>query len=242
MDLYNKTKCGYFLTKYGNIKFIPNSMYKYNLFLCVINNNLTFFSLINFDFNKIYGKTDKNINKKIEILKYAQENDLQIYRINLKSPNYIYYIFNKENSDTILNIFFLNYIIRKDKELYKYYFGTIEKTLTTIFLIKKLQYIKESNKNILVMIFYQEYYGIISSELYEKYGITKDYFPNYKHLYIFLKKNGYVDLYFNNYSSYILKSYYTFYNKLLSHKKINKFKEKEIKNIESIRTIDLKIN
>lgn len=242
MYLYNKTKCGYFLTKYGNIKFVPNSMYKYNLFLCVINNNLTFFSLINFDFNKIYGKTDKNINKKIEILKYAQENDLQMYRINLKTPNYIYYIFKKENTDTILNIFFLNYIIRKDKELYNYYFETIEKTLTTIFLIKKLQYIKESNKNILVMIFYQEYYGIISEELYEKYGITKDYFPNYKHLYVFLKKNGYVDLYFNNYVPYILKSYSTFYNKLLSHKKINIYKKKEIKNIESIRTLDLKIN
>lgn len=240
MDLYNKTKCGYFLTKYGNIKFIPNSMYKYNLFLCVINNNLTFFSLINFDFNKIYGKTDKNINQKIEILKYAQENDLQIYRINLKKSNYIYYIFKKENSDKIFNIFFLNNIIRKEKELYKYYFGTIEKTLTTIFLIKKIQYVKESNKNILIMIFYQEYYNIISNELYEKYGITKDYFPNYKHLYIFLKNNGYVDLYFNNYSLYILKSYSFFYNKLLSHKKIDLYKKKEMKNIESLKTINLK--
>jgi len=238
MDLYNKKKCGYFLTKYGDIKFIPDSMYKYNLFLCTINNRITFFSLINFDFNKIYGKTDKNINKKIEILKYAQENDLQIYRINLKKPNYIYYIFKKENTDTILNIFFLNHIIRKDKELFKYYFETIEKTLTTIFLIKKLQYIKESNKNILVMIFYQEYYGIISNELYEKYGITKDYFPNYRELYIFLKKNGYVDLYFNNYTSYILKSYSNFYNKLLSQKKIQTYKEKEIKNIKSLKTMN----
>ena len=59
MDLYNKTKCNYFLNEYGNIKFIHNSLYKYNLFLCILNNYLTFVSLMNFDFNKIYGKTKR---------------------------------------------------------------------------------------------------------------------------------------------------------------------------------------
>jgi len=241
MDLYDKTKCGYFLNKYGSIKFIPDSLYKYNLFLCLLNNYLIFFSLINFDFNKIYGKTKTEIKEKKNILKYVEKNNLQVYSIKLKKSiikhkdNFIYYIFKKENTDILFNIFFLNYIIRKDENMYNYFFGNIEKTLTTIFMIKRIQYIKESDKDILIMIFYQEYFGIISNELYEKYGITKDSFPNYKYLYKFLKKNGYVENYFKKYSKYILNSYKIFYSKLLLHKEIDLYKKKEIKKILSLK-------
>ena len=232
--LMKDINCNFFLKKNGKFKYIP-LFESFNQYFCLIK-KITYLNLIKFpNLNSI---NEDEIIKKLLILKYSQKFNLKYINLGI----YIY-LFNDNipNIEEITtNIMLLSYInkLKNLKKLNNYFYGNIIKKLTTSFMIIK-KTSKYSNKNIFIYIFYKFYIHIIEEELYNKYSKTLNHFPNYNELYIFLKKNGYIKKYYNDYVKIITKNYLKFYKKLETNKLLKKFK-KEIKNkIKNFNEINL---
>jgi hypothetical protein len=231
-----KSRCSYFLKKNGKVIYYPFEVY--DDFLCVLNN---FKKISVVQFPLLIGRDEDQIIKKLLILQYAKKQDFKYVKTNNKSSeldNYLVYIFNQKNID--LYYFFLYFQkITKEKKIYDYYYGTILKKLTTIFMFLKITTKSPNNNKLLIEIFYYDYFRMLYKELYYKYNISLNDFPNYETIYLFLKNHGYVDKFYNVYSKIILKNYEKYYNNVINDPNFEKFKIKKLKNIKNFNDLNV---
>ena len=234
-DIYslNKKTCYSYLNKEG--KFIYYKTNNDNQYLCVIN-NILLYGVNNFP--NLIGRNEDTILKKLLILNYAKINDLQ-YIVNDDKTTIIF--FTKANKDIIIKIkiFALLYENINPSEQ-----NDIE-SYGRIYTILRLQ-TKDVHKHLILnYIFYTFYIIFIKDEIKQKYGVKLDDFPNYHELYLFLKKKGYVNIFYNEYSKIIINSYKKYiklYNNISTHKKYDKLKikyEKKIKNFSDLNILDI---
>ena len=228
----NNLYCNFFLKKDGKILYLPTQ--KYNLYICLLKKII---NIIYIQFPDLTGIDEDSIVNKLLLLAYVQKHNIKYYKIN----EIAIYIFHNDNEKDLIDILFLNHIIKIDEKMNRYFNGNLLKKLTTFFMISKITNKKISDKNILISIFYNSYISSdeLKNELLEKYNITIQDFPNYNKLYLFLKKHGYVDKYYNMYAPKMLKNYKTFYKKLISNKKRINFHLKIIKKIKKFSDINL---
>lgn len=228
----NNLYCKYFLKKNGSILYLPTQ--KYNQYICLLKKiiNITYIQ-----FPDLTGRDEDNIVDKLLLLEYVQKQNIKYYKINEMSI----YIFHNDNEKDLMDILFLNHITKIDEKMNIYFNGNLLKKLTKFFMISKITTKKISDKNILITIFYEFYINSeeLKNDLLEKYNITIQDFPNFNKLYLFLKKYGYVDEYYNTYVPKMLKNYKTFYKKLISNKKKTNFQLKIAKKIKKFSDINL---
>jgi hypothetical protein len=110
-------------------------------------------------------------------------------------------------------------------------------------MILKLIYNKISDLELLTIIFYQSY---IKSNYIKKILLKHNKnllsFENHHKLYIFLKKIGIVEKYYNNYANKIIKNYFIIFKKLskyIDKYNLNIFLKKKIKYFRDINPIEL---
>ena len=231
-----KSKCNYFLKKNGKYIYYPFNIYED--FLCVLN-NFKRISIVQFPL--LIGKNEDQIIKKLLILQYAKKGDFKYVKTYNKSSeldNYWVYIFNEKNIDSYYFFLYLKKI-RKEKKIDDYYYGTTIKTLTTIFMYLKVISPTSTNNKLFIEIFYYDYLRILSEELYNKYNVIPSDFSNYHDIYLFLKKHGYVDKFYNVYSKIILKDYKKHYNKIINDPNFEKFKKKKLKNLKNFADLNI---
>lgn len=228
----NNLYCKYFLKKNGSILYLPTQ--KYNQYICLLKKiiNITYIQ-----FPDLTGRDEDTIINKLLLLAYVQKHNIKYYKINEISI----YIFHNDNEKDLMDILFLSHITKIDEKMNRYFNGNLLKKLTTLFMFLKITTNKISDRNILIRIFYEYYIHSdkLKDELLKKYNITIQDFANFNKLYIFLKKYGYVDTYYNVYTPKILKNYKTFYKKLISNKKRIKFHLKIVKKIKKFSDINL---
>ena len=232
--ILNKKYCNYHLKKNGKVKYLP---YEFNKHLCITKKIINSYFI---KFPDMYSKNEDEFIKKLLILEYCKKFNLKYFIISI-SKNLIF-IFNddiKGNKDDVINILFLTYITNKNKDAEKFFYGNIKKILITSFMINKLTQQSISNDKLLIKIFFDIFIKEIEYEIIEKYGKNKKDFANYNELYLFLKKTGYVDIYYNKYANNMIKNYKKFYKKLISFKELPKFKLKKSKEIKNFKDIDL---
>jgi hypothetical protein len=233
----NKLYCDHYLKKNGKIIFIPKI---YDRYLCMIN-NINLLDFVKFPY--LYDKNEDKILKKLFILYILQKKNFKYIKIDNsinKDKNYILYLFDESKTNIVLEILFLDNIIKNNK-IYNYYYGTMLKSLCTGFMLNKLMYDK-SDKKTLIILFYTLYINLIQNEIYDKYNKKLNDFKNYSDLYIFLKKYGYVTKYYDDYGIKMIQNYNKFYKKIVNHPKLKKFKDeysKEIKNFKDINLIKI---
>lgn len=229
--------CKFFLKKNGKIIYLPINNF-YSNYLCTVKKIIIATPII--ISNAYYGKDEDDIVKKLVLLENIKNNNLKYIIINED----LIYLFNnnvKNATNIVTNLLFLSYIVQVDKKMNDYFYGNILKTLTTSFMISKIRTRLISNKKILIYIFYDVY--IFSDEFKDdfkkKYDKTINDFPNYHELYLFLKKTGYVNKFYNNYSIKILNNYKKFYKKILEDERLNEYKIKTEKAIKNFDDLDL---
>jgi len=163
--------------------------------------------------------------------------NLYIIKTELDKINYHYYYYNKKNIEKLTKYLYISSYIDKNKNK----LSIIEK-LALLYYQIKLKYKHVNKNNVFIELFYAYYIKYIKDEILEKYNINITLNFNYRELYIFLNKHGYV----KNYYQIIVKDvekkyleltkkkdlfdeipnkYSTFYNYL----KNNKLKIKKIK-------------
>ena len=238
MDKINTIRCDFFLKKNGKLKYLP--IYDYSKYLFIIK-KIMIETYIKFpDLN---GKNEDEIIKKLRILNYCKNFNLKYVKIN----NNNIFIFNddvKGIKDVVINILFLGYLADVNLKAKKYFYETLDKTLITTFMLHKCALNKISDKNILIIIFYQKfiYLDEFKEDLMKNHNVTLANFSNYEELYKFLKKNGYVNKFYNVYAPKMINNYKKFYNKLKSYKELLDYKiekENEIKNFKDIDLLKL---
>lgn len=230
-----KKKCDFYITKTGKIKYCPTIN---NTFLCIIKNKYLYHKVF---FNELF---------KIKSYHIIIHNLLQLYNLFKLNLNYIIinkviHIFNDKNYNNVIQLLCINIIYKNpNTKIYKYlYKGNTIKDLTIEFMIFKLLSKTVSDLELLTIIFYQSY--INSSEIENillKYNKSLLDFENYNKLYIFLKKIGVVDKYYNNYSKKIIKNYPIIYKKIYKYIEKNNlsiFFKKKIKYFRDINPIEL---
>jgi hypothetical protein len=231
----DKSKCSYYIKKNGKIKFINTITQQY---LCMIN-NINMLSMSMFPY--LYDINEDLIVKRLLILYILQKKDFKYLKVSNstnKNKNYNIIIFNPNKINNILEALFHNYITEKTNKIANFYFGTKIKELSTLFMINKL-FNNYSTKDILILIFYDNYIYLIQEEIYKKYKKELSDFENYNDIYIFLKSKGYVEKYYNYYAKKMINNYNKYYEKLLDNDEIEIFKKKNIKNIKNFKDINL---
>jgi hypothetical protein len=232
-----KYRCKYFLKKNGKYIYYPTNLH--DDILCLLN-NFKKISLVKFPL--LIGKNEDQIIEKLLILQYLKKQNFKyvktINKKNNEKNNYYIYIFNEKNIDLYYFILYLKKII-KEKKVFNYYYGNTLKILTTQFMYIKMISPSYNNNKILIQIFYKYYLPLLSKELHSKYNLNSVDFANYNDVYLFLKKHGYVDKYYNNYSKIILKNYKKYYNKIVNDSNFEKFKNKKLKNIKNFSDLNI---
>ena len=161
----DKSKCSYYIKKNGKIKFINTITQQY---LCMIN-NINMLSMSMFPY--LYDINEDLIVKRLLILYILQKKDFKYFIVNNsknKNKNYSIIIFNPNKINNILEALFHNYITERSNKIANFYFGTKIKELSTLFMINKL-FNNYSTKDILILIFYDNYIYLIQEEIYKKY-------------------------------------------------------------------------
>lgn len=205
---------------------ISSPNYYFNMYMCIVN-KIKLSSLIQFPY--LNSKNKDEIIKKLLILKYIQKNsDLKYFHIR---NDYIE-IFNSEVQEKIITYYFLQYLQKKDIIFYNNLKNTMLKRLTLHFLYLRITYSEKiKNEQIFIIIFFQFYIKEIA--------IPLDDFENYHTLYLFLKKHGYVNKYYNLYTKKILNQYMIFYHKINTHPLFNTYYKKKIETIKNFKDINL---
>ena len=231
-----KYRCNYFLKKNGKIIYYPFSIN--DDFLCVLNN---FKKISLLQFPLLIGRDEDQIIKKLLILQYSKKKNLKYVKYNNKSNetnNYFVYIFNERNIDLYYFFLYFKKFI-KEKKNFDYYYGTIIRKLTTIFMFLKIISPTFDNNKLLIEIFYHDYFEMLHEELYNKYNVTRNDFSNYETIFLFLKKHGYVDKFYSVYSKIILKNYTKYYNRIINNPNFEIKKKKKLKNIKNFSDINI---
>ena len=222
--------CNFYLKKNGKRIFTPQPFYNY---LCLLNNSLNFYFNT---FPLLYSQNEDEIVNKLLILHKIQKQNFKYIDIVELHLNKIF-IFNDNNQENMLNYYFLGNI---NKKLNNFYSKTLINRLSTTYMVDNFMY--KNNKKTLIKIFFTKYIHdpYIIQDMYKKYDKKINDFSNYNSLYIFLKKNGYVDKYYNIYAPQMIKNYNIFLKKLLAQPGIDLFKKDLINNyIKKFSDIDL---
>lgn len=244
MDINIDTKlCNYYLTKNGKIIYLPLNNYK--KFLCLMK-KIKLINLMQFPY--LYGKDENEILSKLEILIKMKNNNFKFLKYNLKDDIYkkntLLFFFNdktKNAEDIVLNLLFFEYL-RINNKLLNYFESDnqiLNKLLIEFIILKKI-YKKISNNKILIQIFYQHY--IYSNEIKNfliDNKLTLKNFKSYNDLYLFLKKNNFINIFYNIYAKYIIKNYKKIYNNIVLTNKCKIYKKKMKKYIENYDDINL---
>ncbi len=208
-DIYN-----YFLKKNGKLNF---NRIKYNQEIAIkaVIKKYYNFEYINFPPNLIKKNTnnkftfDYNLNLLL-LYSYFQKNK-NLYYVDYLDKNHKY-IFLKNNKDYIMKFLYIKKNIYNHKKIFKSYEyninnGIIKLILEYIYLklLHNTKYI--SDDEIYIKLFYLYYIKNIQTEIYLLYNKNYDDFANYRELYIFLKKKGYVDTFYKKIVPIIKKNY-----------------------------------
>jgi hypothetical protein len=229
--IINDTFCKYFLRKDGKIIYKYHD--PYNEFLCVLN-NIKYYQVIYFP--NLNDYSEDRIIKKLLILNYAKKCNIKYIEDSSKII-----IFKENNKDIVINYLFIDYLIDNNTNKLLEFIDTSEiiKPLMLNFIIYKYIYKKITNNRVLIYIFFNSYTSLIIYEINKKYGKTFNSFSSYNDLYIFLKKKGYVNKFYDKYAPIIIKNYKNIYNKIVNDPLNIEYKKNMIKNIKNFNTIDL---
>jgi hypothetical protein len=231
---FKKQNCNYYIKKNGEILYNP---YELDNIICLFKQNI-FYSQIYGDI--IILKNKNIIIKNLLIIAYIQKHSNLKY-FKLRDNSII--IFNEEKIKSFDNFLNIIYIIENNLDnLYKKN-DILNVLCLEFYYYRNCYYKKISDKKIIVYLFYMFYIYLIENEIQEKYNINiKIEFSNYKELYIFLKKKGYVKKYYNYYYNYILTNYINVYDSYVkkNKNKLIKNRIKMVKKIEYFNNIDLK--
>lgn len=233
----NKNKCLFYLKKNGKIIYYPT--YKYNNYLCILNNRIN----ILLQYFPVLDDVDENaIVKKLLILKFLQKNDIKyiIFKKNIFKNNDYIYTFKETNIDKIITYLYYIDIVFTNK-IQNTIIESDEKYLAYFYILNKLIYTEILNENNFIKLFYENYIYLIDDKIKEKYNVSIKNFPNYHELYLFLKKNGYVDYYYKKMVKKILKISKDLEKKLLTKHdiKFETFRDKKLKTIKNYKDINL---
>lgn len=253
-------ECSYYIDKKGKIKYFQDINYRYKRYLCILKDILNFDAFI----LSIVGKNEDDIVENLLFLKSLQKRKLKY--ILLKKKDDIIYIFKEKNLDKLLNIlFFVNLLdnnkfninniidinnindIKNSNEQFPIEFKEIINKLSIEFVLYKSKYRNIKNNKVLIYLFFKIYIYIIEDELLKKFNIKLDNFSSYTVLYNFLKKNKYVDKFYNLYSPIIISNSKKINSYIVSHSDLIKFKSGiklkiyDFKNLDLLYLIDYKI-
>jgi hypothetical protein len=136
---------------------------------------------------------DKKIKSYVKLFDLLPRNlyfiKIQLNKIN--KNNYHYFYYNKKNTEKLTKYIYIRIYIDKNKNK----LSIIEK-LALLYYQIKLKYKHVNKKNIFIELFYAYYIKYIKNEILEKYNINITLNFNYRELYIFLNKHGYVKNYY----------------------------------------------
>jgi len=230
-----KIKCTYFVKRKGsidhNVIFNINGL---NKFICLINKSFRFITFLEDIF--LYNIKNNQYIDNLLLLAYIQKNS------NLKYINHLnlcyYFDNNKDYENKILNFLFITEKLNNLKNI------SYLKILSYHFLLLKLKYYDNiSDDDILIEIFYTTYIkSYLNDDIKKKYNIDISiYFSNFKDLYVFLDKKGYVNKFYNQESKKIINNYKKLYIKYIDNNKdeLNKYKSIKRKLIYNFNDIDL---
>ena len=111
--------------------------------------------------------------------------------------------------------------------------------LSINFFVYKSKYAKIENNKVLAYLFFKIYIYLIEDELLKKFNILLDNFASYTDLYKFLKKNEYVNKFYNIYGPIIINNSNKIYNYIMSNSALYEFKKKVNLKIKDFGEIDL---
>ena len=133
--------------------------------------------------------------------------------------------------------------VNKSKNLFKSYKYDVNNKIIDLIieyiylvLLHNKKYINDNE--IYIKLFYKYYIKIIDSEIYLLYNKKYDDFPNYRVLYDFLKKKGYVDYYYKKLVPIIKKNYRKVLNDI-DFSGLKKFKKQFIKDMKPFSKINI---
>ena len=198
------------IQKNGTIKigYISRKNIYYHEKNCLLDNKITFFNI------------DNMSNYEDEYLKsitYFISNE----KINNIVINNILICYKEKNYIIVMKLLYTQYIL-----LPKINKSDIIKKLAYEYYMRKLKFGSNvSDNNIFINLFYGYYIIYINDEIKKKFGVNfMTDMGNYHEVYLFLKKNGYVDIFYKSIKKDVIKEYKEI------HKNINVIPEKNIIN------------
>ena len=173
----------------------------------------------NFDYINFPNNLIKKYNNNNKFIVNYNLNLLLLYSYFMKNKDLYYvkagnykYVFLKNNIEFILKYLYIKKNIYEHKNLFKSYKYDVNNKIIDLIieyiylvLLHNKKYINDNE--IYIKLFYKYYIKIIDSEIYLLYNKKYDDFPNYRVLYDFLKKKGYVDYYYKKLVPIIKKNY-----------------------------------
>ena len=198
------------IQKNGTIKigYISRKNIYYHEKNCLLDNKVTFFYI-----NDMSNYEDEYLKS----ITYFISNE----KINNIIINNILICYKEKNYIIVMKALYIEYIL-----LPKINNSDFIKILAYEYYLYKLKFGSNVSDNILfINLFYGYYITSISIEIIKKFGVNiMTDMGNYHELYLFLKKNGYVDIFYKSIKKDIIKEYKQI------HKNINVIPEKKIIN------------
>jgi hypothetical protein len=249
MDIIKNRKHGiykYKLNKNGKINSYSNN---YNQEIGIKGVIIKYY---NFDYIKFPPNLIKKNNSSKNILGHNL-NLLLLYSYFIKNKNLYYinndnnkdykFIFLKNNMDNIIKYLYIKTRILENKKIFisndydinnniiKLIFGYIY-----LLLLHNKKYTKDNE--IYIKLFYQYYLNIISIEIYLLYNKKYADFANYRVLYDFLKKKGYIDTFYKKLVPVIKNNYKKVLNNI-DFSGMKEFKKKIYKEMKPFSKINI---
>ena len=162
-----------------------------NALLCFLKNE-NYFCELSYKYQKKFID-DKKIKSYVKLIDLLPKNiyfiKIQLNKIN--KNNYHYYYYCKKNIEKLTKYLYISIYIDKNKNK----LSIIEK-LALLFYQIELKYNHINKNNVFIELFYAYYIKYIKDEILEKYNVNIILNFNYRELYIFLNKHGYVKNYY----------------------------------------------
>jgi hypothetical protein len=234
----------FFIKKDGKINF------KLNKYIQEIGIKGVIMKYYNFDYVKF-----PNLIKNNNISNIGMEYNLNLLLLYnyFKQNKNLYYIdylddkhkivFLKNNIDYVTKFLYIKKQIYENKKIFKTEEYNINNNIIKIIveyinqlLLHNKKYL--NNNEIYIKLFYQYYLRNIETEIYLLYNKKYCDFANYRTLYIFLKKKGYVDYYYKKLVP-IIKKYYKKILNNIDFSGLKKFKKEFIKDIKPFSKINI---
>jgi len=240
--------------KYDIFKFPIKKNGKINFFLNEYNDIIGFKGIYMKYYNFDYIFFPPNLNKKNNNNMTIDHNINLLFFFNyLKKNKDLYYVksinnkykffFLKSNSDHIIRFLYIKKQILSNIKIFKSYEYNINNSIIKLILeyiyLKLLHNKKHTIDNeIYIKLFYQYYVKYIEAEVYLLYNKKYSDFANYKQLYDFLNKNGYINYYYKKLVPIIKKNYKKVLNNI-DFSGIKEFKKQFIKDMKPFSKINI---